>query len=347
MVSPAATASPSRCGLWQLYPALGNTSPSSCFKELRHIILMGAYWRASPVLVSSPCAGAVAASRSTLMPNAAEFVPADRRQRSGGRGEDAAAVQRLLGARRLPTPLARGCRVREAGRGGGGAPHGGGRAGPAGRASAGPGEAPSAAAPAAGRGRRRPGPRARRPPPPGAAAAPPRPHYLRGAAAGAPAPLRAGGGGSVVRPVLPLRPLAGPALRGWAAPAGSAAGSGGAGTPSPNPGARGQVRHLPIRARKRNAPLARPRREPGFAMWSVGARRLPSGSWIAGTTAWHAGGMRCGPGKSAPSPPDRKVTRVTRCGECCPEAFVRAPSPIKSHAFLSPTVRVKPEARLC
>lgn len=136
-------------------------------------------------------------------------VPAGRGP-AGGRG----AVQRLLRPRRLPAPLARGCRVREAGRGGGAgaprsAPHGGGRAGPAGEASAGPGGVPAAA----GRARRPPGPRARRPPPPGAAAAPPRPHHLRGAAAaGAPAPLRAGGGGSVVRPVLPLRALAGPAL---------------------------------------------------------------------------------------------------------------------------------------
>lgn len=34
---------PSSCGLWHHCPALGNTSPSSCFRELRQIILMGTY----------------------------------------------------------------------------------------------------------------------------------------------------------------------------------------------------------------------------------------------------------------------------------------------------------------
>lgn len=127
---------------------------------------------------------------------------------------------------RLPAPLARGCHVREASTAGRSArrgrqrpappaPHGGGSGPQAGEAAAGPSR--PGHVPAIGRARRRPGPGVRRPLPPGAAAAPPRPYHLRSAAAaGSAASLRASSAGNVVRPLLPLRPPAGPPLRRWA-----------------------------------------------------------------------------------------------------------------------------------
>lgn len=128
----------------------------------------------------------------------------------------------------------------------------------------------------------------------------------------------------------------------------SGAGSGGAGgTGDPHKTEGRGARSGVSRSAPGNACLAQPRREAAIRYvrrWSTTAAERELNGRDNGL-AW--GWMQCDPGKSAPSPPDRKVTRFTGGGECCSEGLLCAPSPAKSHALCSPSVRVKTEARLC
>lgn len=280
--------------------------------------------------------------RSLCLPGAG---PAQRQQDSGGRGEDTDTdtVRRLLRPRRLGAALARGCRVHEAGgqrrekllsswrrpRGTGGRSFGGAGRGPLSRRSRSrtpppPSRAPRSAA-AAARRRRGPAtsaPSSRRRRSPRTASGRRRERGVTCAAA------------SCSRRACAAR------VSGSGGERAGSGRAGGRGTLTKPRGA-GPGQRVPIRAGKR-AP-----------------RPAPTGAGVSPCEAAEHDGCRAGaerpgqrpgmggcgdPGKSAPSPPDTAVTRVTDCGECCSQGFVCAPGPAKNLSFLASRVQAQGRA---